>query len=493
MSPDGICDELRAALAAAPEDERALLELRLTWPGLDDARARIAARLRVFLVTWDPLGWHDRPPGRATATGDGDGCEVVLYLPLHEILAAARESGERVAVVLGRFGASVVSVGARFEQALVAGIYPQLAFSGAAPSLLAEVGQLSGLATPTVAVVSAGWEPIGLGAIGDLVQEAFGPVDLDRAPVRLAAVEGPVAGCPACEARSFGFPAELMDAQPAMCGAHAERAQAVADERMARGWESNRDGMDAILGTSSLLGEPTFGLSLQLLRRLDDIARRDPAIRLSSAELARDGELALCVAERVTGRPERLTGLMEYEYLSPDWLIELPMALASAGLVGEAVAVGDAFAQLDTVDAAAFARDVALILAQAGRADQALQRVEANAGRHPDDPWTHINAGDVHAALGDAQRAERGLRRALAIAQRHGSDADGDAAYALQRLAELLAGQPGREDEAADVARDAQRVEDAAYGGPRFAAVTAGRNDPCPCGSGRKYKRCCGA
>ncbi len=23
-------------------------------------------------------------------------------------------------------------------------------------------------------------------------------------------------------------------------------------------------------------------------------------------------------------------------------------------------------------------------------------------------------------------------------------------------------------------------------------ARTTGRNDPCPCGSGRKYKRCCG-
>ncbi len=24
-------------------------------------------------------------------------------------------------------------------------------------------------------------------------------------------------------------------------------------------------------------------------------------------------------------------------------------------------------------------------------------------------------------------------------------------------------------------------------------ARTTGRNDPCPCGSGKKYKRCCGA
>lgn len=28
--------------------------------------------------------------------------------------------------------------------------------------------------------------------------------------------------------------------------------------------------------------------------------------------------------------------------------------------------------------------------------------------------------------------------------------------------------------------------------GPKAAAQKVGRNDPCPCGSGKKYKRCCG-
>jgi preprotein translocase subunit SecA len=28
---------------------------------------------------------------------------------------------------------------------------------------------------------------------------------------------------------------------------------------------------------------------------------------------------------------------------------------------------------------------------------------------------------------------------------------------------------------------------------PVLAAKKAGRNDPCPCGSGKKYKKCCGA
>lgn len=34
----------------------------------------------------------------------------------------------------------------------------------------------------------------------------------------------------------------------------------------------------------------------------------------------------------------------------------------------------------------------------------------------------------------------------------------------------------------------AQKVETVVHEGPRV-----GRNDPCPCGSGKKYKKCCGA
>ena len=40
--------------------------------------------------------------------------------------------------------------------------------------------------------------------------------------------------------------------------------------------------------------------------------------------------------------------------------------------------------------------------------------------------------------------------------------------------------------------------EDEEEAAPRLAIVppplkTAGRNDPCPCGSGKKFKKCCGA
>ncbi len=492
MTGDGLPADLREALDRAPDDERVLLELRLAWAGLEEAAARIAARLRVFLVTWDPLEWHDRRPARATATGDGDSFEVVLYLALDDVLAEMRDSGAAVADVLGGFAASVLDIGVRYEQALVAGVYPQLASSGDAPGLLSEVGRQPALKPASVDLESSGWEPIGLGAIQDVVQAAFGPVDLDRSPVRLAAVDEPDADCPACGGSSFGFPAEVSDAAARMCAAHVERADALIDERMQRGWESNEEGMDAILGASSMLSEPTCGLSLKLLRELDDVTGRDPTSRLTASELEREAALALEVADRLAGRPERFEELLEAERLSPSWLTELPLELAAGGLVDEAVAVGDAYAALDATDGATFDRDVAVILAEAGRGDDALPRVEALLSRAPDDVWTHIGAGDVHAALGDVGEAERAFRRALALAQRR----DGgtwDAAEALRRLADVLTGQPGREDEAAEVVRAARRAERASYGGSRVVVAKVGRNDPCPCGSGRKHKRCCGA
>jgi tetratricopeptide (TPR) repeat protein len=139
------------------------------------------------------------------------------------------------------------------------------------------------------------------------------------------------------------------------------------------------------------------------------------------------------------------------------WLIELPMALAWRGLVDEAVKAGDALAELDQDNEATFANDVAAILAEAGRGDEALRRVEQNLHRFPDDLWTQFHAGDVHLALSDRSRAEQAFRDALAMARAHG-DASG-IADANERLVRLLAGEPGREQEANAAAQVGVRVE----------------------------------
>jgi FAD/FMN-containing dehydrogenase len=487
----GLTEDVRDALLAAPESERSLLELRLDWPALGEREARIAARLRVFLLTWDTFWWmRDRGSAWATATGDGDTYEVVLYLTLHDALRRARETARTLADVLGDLAGSVLAVGARHEQLLVSGAYPQLAVAGEIPRLLSEPQSARGLPAPLIELAAAGWEPIGLGAIQDLAQERFGPVDLDRSQVRLQPVAQPSPSCPACAGEQFGFPAELDEQRKQMCAEHGEQAQEIIAERLERAPESNREGWDAIVGGSSMLDAPTFGLPLWLLSDLGRASDRDRRGPQPEAELRSDAELALELAKRLAGRPEAFAELMVADVLSDAWLIELPMALAAGGLVDQAVAVGDALAELDQDNSAMFAGDVAVILAEAGRRQEALARVEQNLSRFPDDVWTHIHAGDVHLALTDHASAERAFRDAITVARSQG-DASG-IADANERLSRLLQDQPGRKQEATAAHEEMERASRAAFAGARV-AVKIGRNDPCPCGSGRKYKRCCGA
>ena len=487
----GVTEDVRDALAGVPECERALLELRLSWLALGEREALIAARLRVFVLTWDPFGWmRDRGTAWATATGDGDSYEVVLYLTLHDAVRQARDATTMLADVIGGLAGSVLAVGATHEELLVSGAYPQLVFAGEVPGLLSELGSAHALAAAEIELAASGWEPIGLGAIQDLAQERYGPVDLDRSQVRLDPATEPTPDCPACAGARFGFPAELDEQRAAMCAEHTEQAQRIITERLERGPASNREGWDAIVGGSSMLSEPTFGLPLWLLRGLENASDRDRRTPPSEAELRADAELALELAARLTGKPEVFAELMITDGIGDIWLIELPMALAWRGLVDEAVKVGDALAELDHDNRAMFANDVAVILAEAGRGEQALARVEQNLRRFPDDLWTQIHAGDVHLALSDRARAEQAFRDALAMARAHGDASE--IADANERLVRLLAGQPGREQEAKAAAQEMQRASRAAYGGSRL-AVKIGRNDPCPCGSGRKYKRCCGA
>jgi uncharacterized protein len=74
-----------------------------------------------------------------------------------------------------------------------------------------------------------------------------------------------------------------------------------------------------------------------------------------------------------------------------------------------------------------------------------------------------------------------------------------DAAARDAELARLYPGKTLSRDELVDEACFALQdlrmywVENAPKHAPRSVPVTPGRNDPCPCGSGRKYKKCHGA
>jgi hypothetical protein len=80
------------------------------------------------------------------------------------------------------------------------------------------------------------------------------------------------------------------------------------------------------------------------------------------------------------------------------------------------------------------------------------------------------------------QRAEQILREGLAVEQVR------DRRDMLERLAEVCEEQ-GRKGEATELRKEAKRSGVAT----RITKPKIGRNERCPCGSGKKYKKCCGA
>jgi hypothetical protein len=253
-----------AVLDGAPGDELALLELRLDWPpDLDIHPQRFQLWLRFFVLTGDPLAWiADRGEAWAAATLS----EEVLELDVYVTLPALRREIERhdgdLGAAVGRWAAPAMLAGLKYELVLAAGDYHDRAVAGKLPRLLDDDvgGDRGPFARPTIQVRQS-WGSVGLGALQDLVQEAFGSVDLDRSQVKLDPVEPAYEDCAACEGKSFDFPSGLEDARESLCGAHRAAATAVNTARLARAHESNPAGWRAIDKAAmriNKLPEPTF-------------------------------------------------------------------------------------------------------------------------------------------------------------------------------------------------------------------------------------------
>jgi tetratricopeptide (TPR) repeat protein len=98
--------------------------------------------------------------------------------------------------------------------------------------------------------------------------------------------------------------------------------------------------------------------------------------------------------------------------------------------------------------------------------------------------WGWIGWSDGYGFLRkvrDWPRAEQILREGLAV------DLVRDRLDILERLADVCDEQ-GRKGEAAQLRKEAKRSVAAKVTRPKI-----GRNEPCPCGSGKKFKKCCGA
>ncbi len=403
----GLPSDVRARLARPPLTDTKLLELAARWEGLAPAQARMADALRLFVVTWDPLEWL-APRPEAVATANAWPTEIVVYVPVWSLAEMAGRRETTIAAVLAGLGGRAITTAAAHEDAVTSGRYAELAVRREVPALLSRsLGPALGEAV--IMAESAQWEDIGLGAITDFVQEASGPVALDRSLVELTVTADPGPGCPACAGRRFNFPADLADSRDRMCPAHRKESDAVIRKRMARAEASNPAGWRILADASARLSLPHLpgGLATRLAGAEKDLVRRARLLAEAAAGFA--------------GRPDdfgsALAKNQDQAGRFPNWPVTLIRDLGRAGQGTEAVMLSQALAVVDPARHGYFTGEAAVALAEAGLADEARAKIAGNVERWPDDVQARMLAGDALAILGDAEAALAHFRAALPLAQ----------------------------------------------------------------------------
>jgi len=403
----GLPSDVRALLARPPLTETRLLELAASWESLTPAQARMADALRLFVVTWDPLEWL-APRPETVATASAWPVEIAVYVPVWSLAEMAGRRETTMAAVLAGLGGRAVTTAAGCEDAVTSGRYAELAAHGEVPDLLSG-NPGPALEKAVIMAASAGWEDIGLGAITDFVQQAFGPVELDRSLVELTVAAAPRPGCPACAGRRFKFPADLADSRDRMCPAHRKEADAVIRRRMGRAEASNPAGWRMLADASARLSLPHLpgGLATRLAAAEKDLVRRARLLAEAAAGFAsRPDDFGSALAEN-----------QDQAGRFPHWPVTLIGDLGRAGQGTEAVMLSEALAAVDPARHGFFAGKAAVALAEAGLAGDARAKIAETLERWPDDLRARILAGDALAILGDAEAALAHFQVALPLAQ----------------------------------------------------------------------------
>jgi SEC-C motif len=337
------------ALTTPPVWEKQVLEVALTWPGLEGDEAWAAERLRVFLLTWDPFEWRpDRPVAFATSTRRRDGAGLVMYLPYWQALALADDDAASLPAVLGQLAESVLSVAGEQRGAITGGAYAEGVASKVRPLLLSRIPDRPERAVPSLGIVGTGWEAIQFDVLEDLAQDLFGPADLDRSPLRFSDTGEGRAACPGCAGQAVEFPDGIKDAQDAICAVHRGEALRITTARLEAAKASNPAGWEALLDAGQRLLEPHLpnGLGPRLVAAA---GVETPA----TADLVAQSALVVGAARLMTGLPDPETALGGRLAPVRRWLEHFPSDLAARGLSDSSSQVAVAAEELLTAPSAA--------------------------------------------------------------------------------------------------------------------------------------------
>lgn len=171
-----------------------------------------------------------------------------------------------------------------------------------------------------------------------------------------------------------------------------------------------------------------------------------------------------------------------------DWLLEMPSFLAIQGRTEQGLGLCDLLAPV--LGEAYVEIERAVTHFESEQADEARAIADRCREQFPEHHWVIHRRGFLAEREGDEEKAEELYRQAIERAREAGILEE--LHYCYSALINLKQEQ-GEEDQALEL-RDQllAEVPKLDTSGPIVNESPAvGRNDPCPCGSGKKYKKCC--
>lgn len=238
----------------------------------------------------------------------------------------------------------------------------------------------------------------------------------------------------------------------------------------------------------------------------------------SEAELQTELALALRVANALV--PAQLAAMDAYcDFGLSEWVSACAFEAARRGQLQTALELFDTWDQLTPEEPAEQLGSRARLLLCGGQEEAARTAAQARLLREPENLDALEAAADIYRQCGDLDAAEKSARKLVAVARQRG---DGmDLSCALMTLADVVHERGDLEEELA-LENEAMELslfdeededtdalwdqEDKSHKCPSCGQVhlqtaalpvvrsqpKVGRNQPCPCGSGAKYKKCCG-
>jgi len=138
----------------------------------------------------------------------------------------------------------------------------------------------------------------------------------------------------------------------------------------------------------------------------------------------------------------------------------------------------------------------ASVLRFLGQRDEAVRQYRAAVQLDPSNVEAYLNLGLLAREAGDRTEARHLFERVLAVvpqARLPRREREEYMSYARAELERLEGVRPAASRSTAPVLASAPAQNTRRVPGPAARPTPkVGRNDPCPCGSGKKYKKCCG-